>query len=119
MAEANPYISVGIFILIGFALSSVLLILPMFLAKIKGDKNKLSPYECGVEVIDNARGKFDINFYLVAMIFVIFDIEMCILMPWVVTIKKLGIGAFVVAMSFIAILIAGFVYEWKKGVIDW
>ena len=83
------------------------------------DKEKLSPYECGFEAFDDARGRFDVRFYLVAILFIIFDLEVAFLFPWAVSLGKIGVFGFWSMMFFLLVLTIGFVYEWKKGALEW
>ena len=115
----SNYFQILIFISLGFAVGGVLLLLPFITTKIRFGKDKLSPYECGVEPTDDPRAQFEIQFYLIGMIFVIFDVEIALLMPWALNIQSMGMSAFIVAITFIVLLAAGLFYEWKKGVINW
>ena len=83
------------------------------------DAEKLSPYECGFEALNDARGKFDVRFYLVAILFIIFDLEVAFLFPWAVTLNSIGIFGFYSMMFFLLVLTIGFIYEWKKGALEW
>ncbi len=83
------------------------------------DDAKLSPYECGFEAFEDARMKFDVRYYLIAILFIIFDLEIAFLFPWAIVLKEIGVFGFVSMMVFLAILVVGFVYEWKKGALDW
>src|SRR4030095_13099613 len=83
------------------------------------DPEKLSPYECGFEAFEDARMKFDVRYYLVAILFILFDLEIAFLFPWAVVLQEIGFFGFAAMMLFLAILIVGFVYEWKKGALDW
>src|SRR3982074_3682502 len=83
------------------------------------DSEKLSPYECGFEAFEDARMKFDVRYYLVAILFILFDLEIAFLFPWAVALKEIGPVGFWSMMVFLAILVVGFVYEWKKGALDW
>ena len=95
----------------------------MFLGKIlapsKPDAEKLSPYECGFEAFEDARMKFDVRYYLVAILFILFDLEIAFLFPWAIANGAVGMVGFVTAMVFLTILTVGFIYEWKKGALDW
>ena len=95
----------------------------MFLGKIlapsKPDAEKLSPYECGFEAFEDARMKFDVRFYLVAILFILFDLEIAFLFPWAIVLKEIGTFGFVSMMIFLAILVVGFIYEWMKGALEW
>ena len=85
----------------------------------KPDKEKLSAYECGFEAFDDARGRFDVRFYLVAILFIIFDLEIAFLFPWAITLNNTGLFGFCSMMVFLSVLTVGFIYEWKKGALDW
>ena len=113
------YFPVLLFILVGIGVGLV----PMFLGKIlapsKPDAEKLSPYECGFEAFEDARMKFDVRYYLIAILFILFDLEIAFLFPWAVALKEIGFIGFIDMMIFLAILVAGFAYMWIKGAIDW
>jgi len=83
------------------------------------DKEKQSPYECGFDAFEDARMKFDVRYYLVAILFIIFDLEIAFLFPWAVALKEIGMAGFWAMMIFLGILVVGFIYEWKKGALDW
>jgi NADH-quinone oxidoreductase subunit A len=83
------------------------------------DAQKLSPYECGFEAFEDARMRFDVRYYLVAILFILFDLEIAFLFPWAVVLQEIGMFGFVAMMIFLAILVVGFIYEWKKGALDW
>ncbi|OFZ97977.1 MAG: NADH-quinone oxidoreductase subunit A [Betaproteobacteria bacterium RIFCSPLOWO2_02_FULL_62_17] len=83
------------------------------------DSEKLSPYECGFEAFEDARMKFDVRYYLVAILFILFDLEIAFLFPWAVSLKEIGFLGFVSMMVFLAILVVGFIYEWMKGALEW
>jgi NADH-quinone oxidoreductase subunit A len=85
----------------------------------KPDAQKNSPYECGFEAFEDARMKFDVRYYLVAILFILFDLEIAFLFPWAVALKEIGAVGFWAMMVFLAILVVGFIYEWKKGALDW
>ena len=90
-----------------------------FLAQQKPDSEKLSAYECGFEAFTDARAKFDVRFYLVAILFIIFDLEVAFLFPWAVSLKDTGLFGFLSMVVFLGVLTVGFVYEWKKGALEW
>ena len=96
---------------------------PMVLGRLLGpsrpDAAKLSPYECGFEAFEDARMQFDVRYYLVAILFILFDLEIAFLFPWAVSLGTIGFTGFVAMMVFLAILVVGFIYEWKKGALDW
>ena len=105
----------GIALVIGFAL----LIAPFLVAFKQPDPEKLSAYECGFNAFDDARMRFDVRFYLVAILFIIFDLEVTFLFPWAVAFKAVGVAGFWAMMIFLAVLTIGFIYEWKKGALEW
>src|SRR3981189_737524 len=105
----------------GFArvIGLALLIAPFIVAYKQPDPEKLSAYECGFNAFDDARMKFDIRFYLVAILFIIFDLEVSFLFPWAVAFKSIGVFGFWSMMAFLGVLTVGFIYEWKKGALEW
>lgn len=113
------YLSILIFIIISACLAFVLIIIPFIINKSSPDKEKLSTYECGFESFGNAKKKFDIRFYLVSILFIIFDLEIAFLFPWAVMLKEIGLIGFWSMIAFIITLTIGFVYEWKKGALEW
>ncbi len=113
------YLPIAVFFAIAVILSLVVMLLPKILAKQKPQKDKLSKYECGFDAFDDARGKFDIRFYLVAILFIIFDLEVAFLIPWAINLRYIGSFGFWSMMIFLAVLTVGFIYEWKKGALEW
>jgi len=113
------YIGVLVYFVIASILALALLILPFITATRRVDPEKISAYECGFDPFDDARGRFDIQFYLVAILFIIFDLEVTFLFPWAVVLNKVGLFGFWTMMVFLIILTIGFVYEWRKGALDW
>jgi NADH-quinone oxidoreductase subunit A len=113
------YLPLVIFIGISIAIGLVLLIVPFLVAYSKPDAEKLSAYECGFNAFDDARMKFDVRFYLVSILFIIFDLEVAFLFPWAVAFKSVGLFGFLSMMLFLGVLTVGFVYEWKKGALEW
>ena len=117
------YFPVLLFLLIGTAVGVGGVVASGVLARVVGSQNpdseKLSPYECGFEAFEDARMKFDVRYYLVAILFILFDLEIAFLFPWAVALKEIGPAGFWAMMLFLAILVVGFVYEWKKGALDW
>ena len=113
------YLPILIFIGIAGALSLVFLIVPFVIAPSKPDPEKLSAYECGFNAFDDARMKFDVRFYLVSILFIIFDLEVAFLFPWAVSFSKVGMLGFWSMMVFLGVLTIGFIYEWKKGALEW
>ena len=121
MMEAllQSYLPIVIFIGVALAIGVVLLVAPFIVAYKQPDSEKLSAYECGFAAFDDARMKFDVRFYLVAILFIIFDLEVSFLFPWAVAFGKLGLFGFWSMMVFLAVLTVGFIYEWKKGALEW
>ena len=113
------YLPIVIFIAVSLAIGFALLISSFLVAYKSPDAEKLSTYECGFDAFDGARMKFDVRFYLVAILFIIFDLEVAFLFPWAVSFGNLGWFGFCSMMLFLAILTVGFVYEWKKGALEW
>ncbi len=113
------YLPLVIFIGVAFAISAALLVLPFVVAYKQPDPEKLSAYECGFNAFDDARMKFDVRFYLVAILFIIFDLEVAFLFPWAITFGDLGWYGFWSMMIFLGVLTVGFAYEWKKGALEW
>lgn len=113
------YFPVLIFLIIGTGVSLALTAIPFIVAPKKPDAEKLSPYECGFEAFDTARKRFDVRFYLVAILFIIFDLEVAFLFPWAVAFGKIGLFGFTTMMIFLTVLTVGFIYEWKKGALEW
>jgi|TARA_B100001750_G_C15453269_1_gene570144 NADH-quinone oxidoreductase subunit A len=115
----SEYWPIFLFLLIALIFSAVALAASRLFAKQNPNTEKLSPYECGFEAFDNARGKFDVRFYLVALLFIIFDLEVAFLFPWAVSLGSLGVFGFWSMMIFLIVLTIGFIYEWKKGALEW
>jgi NADH-quinone oxidoreductase subunit A len=115
----SDYFPILVFMAIAVFLSVVLILIPYLVARRRPDKDKNATYECGFDPFGEARHKFDIRFYLVAILFIIFDIEIAFLFPWAISLKKIGIFGFWSMMIFLAILTIAFVYEWKKGALEW
>jgi NADH-quinone oxidoreductase subunit A len=113
------YLPIAIFIAIAAVIGLALLVSPFIIAYKAPTVEKLSAYECGFNAFDDARMKFDVRFYLVAILFIIFDLEVAFLFPWAVAFKGLGWFGFWSMMVFLAVLTIGFVYEWKKGALEW
>ncbi len=118
-ALLQDYLPLVIFIAVALALGLGLLIAPFLVAYKQPDPEKLSAYECGFNAFDDARMKFDVRFYLVAILFIIFDLEVTFLFPWAVVYGQLGVYGFWSMMVFLAVLTVGFAYEWKKGALEW
>jgi NADH-quinone oxidoreductase subunit A len=113
------YLPLTIFIAVSLAIGLVLLLAPFVVAYSQPDAEKLSAYECGFNAFDDARMKFDVRFYLVAILFIIFDLEVSFLFPWAVVFHKVGLYGFWSMMLFLGVLTIGFIYEWKKGALEW
>ena len=113
------YLPILIFLGIAVALASIILLASLLVARQNPDAEKLSAYECGFEAFEDARGRFDVRFYLVAILFIIFDLEVAFLFPWAVALGDIGMAGFWSMMVFLAVLTVGFVYEWKKGALEW
>ena len=115
----NDYLTIIIFLAIALILSLGFLILNFAFSPKNPDPEKLSAYECGFEPFNDSRMEFDIRFYLVAILFIIFDLEIAFLFPWAITLGNIGLFGFYSMMLFLFILTIGFIYEWKKGALDW
>ena len=113
------YFPVLLFLIIATGLALALTAFPFVAGRGEKDKEKVSPYECGFEAFDSARGRFDIRFYLVAILFIIFDLEVAFLFPWAMSFGTMGLFGFVTMMIFLAVLTIGFIYEWKRGALEW
>ncbi|MGH8743457.1 MAG: NADH-quinone oxidoreductase subunit A [Burkholderiales bacterium] len=119
------YFPIMLFIAVGLAVGVVPLMIgwllsqPGLLGTNHPDSEKLSPYECGFEAFEDARMKFDVRYYLIAILFILFDLEIAFLFPWAVVLNEIGMFGFVSMMIFLAILVVGFIYEWMKGALEW
>jgi NADH-quinone oxidoreductase subunit A len=113
------YLPLAVFIAVALAIGLALLVVPYLIAYKQPDPEKLSAYECGFNAFDDARMKFDVRFYLVAILFIIFDLEVSFLFPWAVAFGDLGLYGFWSMMVFLAVLTIGFIYEWRKGALEW
>ena len=113
------YFPILVFFGIAVGLAVIMVFLPMVVGRQKPDTEKLSAYECGFEAFGDARGKFDVRFYLVAILFIIFDLEVAFLFPWAVSLDAIGEAGFWSMMAFLFVLTVGFIYEWKKGALEW
>ncbi|MGH1398378.1 MAG: NADH-quinone oxidoreductase subunit A [Alphaproteobacteria bacterium] len=113
------YLPILIFLFIAIAISVLMIAGSMLLGKQNPDPEKLSAYECGFDAFVDARNKFDVRFYLVCLLFIIFDLEIAFLFPWAVTLGEIGVFGFWSMMVFLGVLTVGFIYEWKKGALDW
>lgn len=115
----NDYLPLVIFMGLAGIISAALLIAPFVLAYKSPDPEKLSAYECGFNAFDDARMKFDVRFYLVALLFIVFDLEVAFLFPWAIAFKDAGLFGFWSMMIFLGVLTIGFIYEWNKGALEW
>ena len=119
----SNYLPILIFLVIATGLATLLLVLGSGLGRLsvksKNDPAKLSPYECGFEAFEDSRMKFDVRYYLVAILFIVFDLEIAFLFPWAVALIKVGMFGLIAMAIFLAILVVGFIYEWKKGALEW
>ena len=115
----DQYLPVLLFILVGIAVGVIPQVLGYILGPNLPDAEKNSPYECGFEAFEDARMKFDVRYYLVAILFILFDLEIAFLFPWAVVIEEIGMFGFLAMMVFLAVLVVGFIYEWKKGALEW
>jgi NADH-quinone oxidoreductase subunit A len=113
------YLPLAIFMAVAFGICLALLVAPFLIAYKRPDSEKLSAYECGFNAFDDARMKFDVRFYLVAILFIIFDLEVTFLFPWAVAFGDLGLFGYWSMMVFLGVLTIGFIYEWRKGALEW
>ena len=117
------YFPILMFILVGLAFGAAPLVLAGGLSRLTGvhrpDAEKLSPYECGFEAFEDARMKFDVRYYLIAILFILFDLEIAFLFPWAIVLKEIGVFGLVAMIVFLGILVVGFIYEWMKGALEW
>jgi len=113
------YLPVLVFMVVGIAIGGIMIVLGFVLSPYRPDSEKLSPYECGFEAFEDARAKFDVRYYLVAILFIIFDLEIAFLFPWAVVLSDIGMFGYVAMTIFLGILVIGFIYEWKKGALEW
>jgi NADH-quinone oxidoreductase subunit A len=119
----SNYLPVLIFLTIATGLAMLLMGLGLVIGRLgvkaRGDAQKLSPYECGFEAFEDSRMKFDVRYYLVAILFIVFDLEIAFLFPWAVVLRQIGVFGLVAMGIFLFILVVGFIYEWKKGALEW
>jgi len=117
------YFPILVFIIIGLVMGVSMILIGFVLGKLMGHARpgsaKQSPYECGFEAFENARIKFDVRYYLVAILFIIFDLEIAFLFPWAVVLGEIGMAGFWAMMIFLGVLVIGFIYEWRKGALEW
>ena len=115
----SEYLPIAVFLVVGFGLGIVLLTAGSILGPNKPALHKNSAYECGFEAFDDARMRFDVRFYLLAILFIVFDLEVAFLVPWAVVLDELGTRGLVLMGTFLTILVLGYVYVWKKGALEW
>jgi NADH-quinone oxidoreductase subunit A len=115
----NDYLPIAIFMGVAGIIAIALMIAPLAIAISSPDAEKLSAYECGFNAFDDARMKFDVRFYLVSILFIIFDLEVAFLFPWAISLGKIGVFGFWSMMVFLGLLTIGFIYEWRKGALEW
>ncbi len=115
----QDYFPILVFLGIAIALAAMIVIASVIVAGQRPDREKNAAYECGFEPFDDARGKFDVRFYLVAILFIIFDLEVAFLFPWAISLGEIGAFGFWSMVIFLAVLTVGFIYEWRKGALDW
>ncbi|HSR71195.1 MAG TPA: NADH-quinone oxidoreductase subunit A [Kiloniellales bacterium] len=113
------YLPILIFLAIAIGMAAAMVVASYILGRQRPDSEKVSAYECGFEAFDDARSKFDVRFYLVAILFIIFDLEVAFLFPWAVALGEIGLLGFWSMVVFLGILTVGFIYEWKKGALEW
>lgn len=113
------YLPVLVFLIIGMGVGVFMVAIGFVLGTRRPDREKNSPYECGFEAFEDARMKFDVRYYLVAILFIIFDLEIAFLFPWAVALKQIGMIGLIAMVVFLGILVIGFIYEWKKGALEW
>ncbi len=115
----QEYLPILIFFGVATGLAALMVLASLIVARQNPDPEKVSPYECGFEAFDDARSRFDVRFYLVAILFIIFDLEVAFLFPWAVSLNETGVFGFWSMVVFLGILTVGFIYEWKKGALEW
>jgi NADH-quinone oxidoreductase subunit A len=117
------YFPILLFIFVAIAVGAAPMLLGWVASSLVGvnrpDSEKLSPYECGFEAFEDARMKFDVRYYLVAILFILFDLEIAFLFPWAIVLNEIGLFGFLAMMGFLGILVVGFIYEWMKGALEW
>ncbi|MEO5573137.1 MAG: NADH-quinone oxidoreductase subunit A [Gammaproteobacteria bacterium] len=115
----DNYLPILIFLIIGILFGALPIAMGFVLAPHRPDSEKNSPYECGFEAFEDSRMKFDVRYYLVAILFIIFDLEIAFLFPWAIVLDQIGLFGFMAMAVFLGILVVGFIYEWKKGALEW
>lgn len=115
----ESYFPILMFVVLGVLVGVGTILLGRLIGPSRPDSEKNSPYECGFEAFEDARMKFDVRYYLVAILFILFDLEIAFLFPWAVVLKEIGVFGFGAMLVFLAVLVVGFIYEWKKGALEW
>ena len=115
----EQYFPILLFIIVGLGFGVLLLSVGSLLAPSKPDPEKNSPYECGFEAFEDARMKFDVRYYLIAILFILFDLEIAFLFPWAIVLNEIGLFGFLSMIIFLGVLVVGFIYEWMKGALEW
>ena len=118
-AVLSNYFPILVFVVVAFAISGAMLGASLLAGQQKPYAEKLSAYECGFDPFDDARRRFDVRFYLVAILFIIFDLEVAFLFPWAISLGRIGMFGFLSMLGFLGVLTVGFVYEWRKGALEW
>ena len=113
------YLPIALLLVVGVAIGAIAILAGRFIGPSRPDAQKNAPYECGFEAFEDARMKFDVRYYLVAILFILFDLEIAFLFPWAISLKEIGFAGFLAMMVFLGVLTVGFVYEWKKGALEW
>lgn len=113
------YFPILMFLAVGLTMGAALTLIGIFIGPRRPGKEKQSPYECGFESFEDARLRFDVRYYLVAIVFIIFDLEFAFFFPWALVLRELGMAAFLPMLLFLLVLVAGFIYEWKRGALEW
>jgi len=113
------YLPILVFLIMGALFGLVPMLAGFVVGPNRPDSEKLSPYECGFEAFEDSRMKFDVRYYLVAILFIIFDLEIAFLFPWAIVLDEVGMYGFMAMVIFLAVLVVGFIYEWKKGALEW
>ena len=115
----GEYFPIAVFLAVSTGLGLVLLALGQLISPKRPDAEKASPYECGFEAFEDARMRFDVRYYLIAILFIVFDLEIAFLFPWALVFDAIGVEALIAMAVFLGILVIGFIYEWKKGALEW
>lgn len=113
------YLPIALLLAVGVAIGAIAILAGRFIGPNRPDAQKNAPYECGFDAFEDARMKFDVRYYLVAILFILFDLEIAFLFPWAIVLPEIGFAGFAAMMVFLLVLVVGFVYEWKKGALEW